>query len=154
MNVPLRSNSAANLGGHFVEPILICDGVDRVKAQAIEAIFQEPVNSVVGEITANLIAAKIDRRSPWGRNVIAKHLRGIEIQIIAVRTKVAVNDVEENHHTVRVYCVDQCLQFIRIAVTAFGSKRQYSVITPIARSRKFGDWHKFDCRYSQIGQPG
>ena len=46
MDLTVGPDGATNLRRHFVEPIGFRYGVNRVKAQSIEAVFKEPVECI------------------------------------------------------------------------------------------------------------
>ena len=122
MNLRPGSIAGAHLGGHLVEPVWFADGVNRVEAQAVEAIFHQPVQRVVGEEAPHLVAAEIDRRPPGRIDVVAKELRRVGMQIISVRSEMVVDDVEKDHQPVIVRGVDQRLEIVGRAVAASGAK--------------------------------
>ena len=62
MDVAAGFDGGAHLGRHLVEPVGLGDGVDGIEAQAVEAIFHQPVERVLGEEAAHLGLAEIDRR--------------------------------------------------------------------------------------------
>lgn len=57
-------DALANFAGHFIEPRRIADGVNRVEAQTIEAIFLQPIQRVFDKKPAYLRLQKIDGGSP------------------------------------------------------------------------------------------
>ena len=63
---------------------------------------------------------------------------GIDIEIIAFRTKVIVNHIEKNHEALIVCRLDQGFQLFRTAVAVAGCKKQGSVIPPVVAARKLG----------------
>ena len=127
--------------------------MDGIEAQAVEAIFDEPVQRVVGEEAADFPVAKIDRRAPRRRQILAKHLGRVGMQIISVGSEMIVDDVEKDHQAVIVRGVDQRLQFVGRAVAAFRRKRQNAVVAPIARAGEIRDRHQFDGGYAEFGKP-
>src|SRR4029077_5888760 len=54
MNLSLRPDRVTHLGGHFIEPIRIVDGVHRIETKSVKAIFDEPIKRIVDEIAADL----------------------------------------------------------------------------------------------------
>ena len=97
------------------------DRVDRVEAQAVEAIFHQPVERVVDEELAHFAAAEIDRRTPRRVDVVAEERRRVAREIVPVRAEMVVDDVEKHHQAVAVRGIDQRLQFVGRAVAASGA---------------------------------
>src|SRR3546814_15876503 len=64
MNVATGFDHRAYSLREFVEKIRIVDRVHRVEAQAVEAIFVQPVQCVVNEELAYRPAPEVDRRAP------------------------------------------------------------------------------------------
>src|SRR6266550_2209467 len=128
MDLSLPPYRATHLGGHFIQPIRLRYCMDRIEAQTGEAILDQPVQRVLDKKTSDLIAAEIDRAAPWCCDVRAKHFGRVQMQIISVGSKMVVDDIQENHQTTIVSSVNQTLQLVRRAVTAFRRKKQNSVI--------------------------
>src|SRR3546814_14620054 len=66
------------------------------------------------------------------------------MQVIAVRSEVVVDDIDEDHQAERVRRVDQLLEFIRRAVGRVRRIRQHPVVAPVARTREVIEWHQVD----------
>jgi hypothetical protein len=120
------------------------------KAQAIEAIFLQPVQRVVEEEVAHLrrsksIAGPHGVFTPSRKNGLAYCA-----QIIAVRSEVVIDHVEEDHQTETMRGVDQCLQFIGRAVGRIGRVGQHAVVTPIAAAAEVVERHQFDGRHAEV----
>ena len=113
MDLSLRPRHSAHFRGHFVQPVLLGYGVDRIEAQTVEAILHQPVQCVFDKKTADLIAAEIDRAAPWCCDVRAKHFGRVHMQIISVGSKMVVDDIQENHQVTIVSSVTRSLPFPR-----------------------------------------
>src|SRR5262245_41754148 len=96
-----------NLGGHFVEPVGVCDGMDGIEAQPVETIFDEPVERIVGEEAPYFLTSEIDRCAPRRADIAAKHFRRVAPQIISIGPKMVVDDVQKYHKAVIVCGVDE-----------------------------------------------
>src|SRR6266567_1840385 len=131
MDLSLPPYHSAHLGGHFIQPIWLWYCMDRIEAQTVEAILDQPVQRVFDKRTSDLSAAEVDRAAPWCCDVRAKHFGRVHMQIISVGSKMVVDDIQENHQATIVSSVNQTLQLVRRAVTAFRRKRQNPVISPI-----------------------
>src|SRR3546814_8862207 len=113
MNVATGFDHRAYSLREFVEKIRIVDRVHRVEAQAVEAIFVQPVQCVVNEELAYRPAPEVDRRAPRCMAIFGEEIRCVGMEVIAVRSEVVVDDIDEDHQTERVRRVDQLLEFIR-----------------------------------------
>ena len=94
-------------------------GVDqrmhRVEPEAVEVVVAQPHQRVVAEEPADLVAAgviEIDRVAP--RRVVAVgEIRAEPAQVVAGRSEVVVDDVENDRQAAGVAGVDQPLQIVR-----------------------------------------
>src|ERR1700733_4378914 len=112
MNLSKWPDGAANRFGQFRENVrsgVVQDGVHRVQAQTIEMILGQPIQGVVDEEIPDRPASgaiEIEGIAPRGVMTIAEKLRRIKPEIVSFRTKVVVDDVQENHHAARVSGLD------------------------------------------------
>src|SRR3546814_18499522 len=74
------------------------------------------------------------------------------MQVIAVRSEVVVDDIDEDHQAERVRRVDQLLEFIRRAVGRVRRIRQHPVVAPVARTREVIEWHQFDSGDAELDE--
>ncbi len=156
MDMAARLDGGADLGRHLVQPVGCCDGVHGVEAQAVEAVFHQPVERVLGEEAAHLGPAEIDGGAPGRGDVGAEEARGIGGEIVPVRPEVVVDDVEEDHQAEAVRGVDQGLQIVGRAIGGVGREGQHAVIAPVALAGEIVDRHELDggdAELSQVGQP-
>src|ERR1022692_2842614 len=118
-------------------------------------IFVQPVERIVNEEIANRVAFRtvvVDAIAPWSVMAVGKKLRSIGMEIVPLRPKVVVNDIEQNHDAVAVCALNELFQIFRPAVITVGSKRQDSVVTPISSARKVRKGHQFENGDAEIGQ--
>ncbi len=104
--------------------------VDRIKPQTVEAVFAEPMDSSGDEKGADFRPVEIDRRTPWCMAPGAKELRGIGMEIAAVRAKVIENDVEMDREAKFMGPVHQSLQVIRRSVSGRRSEGKNTIVSP------------------------
>ena len=81
----------ADGGGHVGQEVLFRDGVDGVEAEAVEAVFLEPVEGVLGDVVADLGAAEVDGRTPGGLDVLAEEGFGVGVEVAAVGAEMVVD---------------------------------------------------------------
>lgn len=63
-HVPARISLAAHPLRQFLHKVRVFDGVHRVQAQAVEAVFQQPHQRVVDKEVPHLAAPEVDGRAP------------------------------------------------------------------------------------------
>ena len=83
---------------------------------------------------------------------VREELWGVEVQVVAVRSEVVVDDVEQDHETASVRRGDQALEPLRPAVGCIGCERQHAVIAPAAAPGKIGDRHQLERGDPQLRQ--
>ncbi len=147
-----RFNAATYPLGKFRQEGLVANGVHSVHAQAVEAILEQPHQSVVDEKVAHLLASEIDRIAPWGVQVATEKLLGITAQVVAVRAEVVVDHVQNHHQAKTVSGVDQVLELVGRAVGGLRSVMQNAVVAPVAVTGELCNWHQFDCGNAQFGK--
>ena len=130
----------------------VADGVHRVQAQAVEAVFHQPVQRVVDEELAHLRLVEIDRRAPGRGLSLVEELRRVGVQVIAVRAEVVVDHVEVHAQAEAVGGVDQALQVFRRAVGGVGCVGQHAVIAPVAPAGEVGHRHQLQRGHAQRQQ--
>jgi len=145
----------AYVAGEGGQPIGMADRVHRVQAQAVEAVFLQPVQRVVQEEVADRLQPDVDRRAPGRvRAIVAEKGRCVLTEIIAVRPEMVVDDVEDEHEAETVRGIDQRLQFIGRAVGRRRRVGQHAVVAPVAGARKLRDRHQLDRGDAELAQPG
>src|SRR5579859_4954052 len=130
------------------------DRVNGVKPKCIDVEICDPKKSVLDEIPPYLIASgfvEIDGFAPWCAVEIGE-IRTEPGEIVALGTKMVVNNVEHNSQFSLMTRVDESLQAQRSAIGLLHSERKDAVVTPIARAGELGDWHQFDGGDAQIPQ--
>ena len=143
-----------------IGPARVAKGVHRVEPQPVEAIFRRPVERVVHEIIAYCAArgsVEIDCRAPGRALRRVEELRAIGVQIVAVRTEMVVDHIEQHHHSCAVGGIDEGLQLVGCAVASRRRERQHTVVPPVAHARKCRQRHELqrvDAERRQFGQPG
>ena len=73
-------------------------------------------------------------------------------EVIPLRTKVVVNNVQDDHHPPCVRSIDKCLHVLGTTVSRIGCVQQYIVVAPVAVTRKVGKRHKLDTGDAQRGK--
>ena len=134
---------------------VIGDGMDRIEAQPVDAVFLQPVEGVVKEEVAHDAAAfavHVDACTPWCRMALREEGLGIGVQIIPRRAEMVVDHVEEDHQAKLVRALDETLEIIRAAIGGIGRVGQNAVIAPVSPAREFADRHELDRRDAEIAQ--
>ena len=110
---------------------VVDDGLSRIEPQPVDVKLAHPIGGVVGNEIAHWTRTwpvEIDRVAPFGvvllRKIIGRKLRGI----IAARSEVVVNGVENHSHAQRVGAIDERPHVVGRAVELRRSK-------PVARRR-------------------
>ena len=157
---PLASGPGVRRRGDLVQDVhwrVVADRVHGVVAQAVEAIFLEPVERVVNEEVAHrpaVLAVEIDRLTPQRVMAVGKERRRVGVKIVALGPEVVVHDVEKDHQAVAVHGFDQTLQIVGSAVARIGREGEHAVVAPVATPRKIGDRHQLDRGHAEIRQIG
>src|SRR5438876_10765840 len=117
MDMPAFLDRSTDLSGHLVEERRIGDGMYRVEAQAVEAVFHQPIDGILDEEAADRRLAEIDGRTPWRVTVMAEEARGISTEIVPVRPEMIIDDVEVHHQLALMRAVDECFELLGRAVS-------------------------------------
>src|SRR6185437_9072855 len=131
------------------------DRVHRIQPEPVEVILLEPVERVVQEEIAHGAPAgrlEVDRGTPGGRMPVGEELRRVEVEEVALWPEVVVDDVEHHRDAVRMRRAYQRLEILGGAVRRGRRIRQYTVISPASRARKFGHRHDLDGRHAEPPQ--
>src|ERR1700678_1017994 len=116
MNVSTRFDGTSYCLGQFRKNVgsgVVHDRVDRVQTEAVEMVLSQPVQSIVDEEVPHrpaLCAIEIDCVAPRSMVVIGEKLRSVEADIISLRAKVVVDDIQENHHPADMRGLNQLLE--------------------------------------------
>ena len=158
MNAALETRSFRHGFSYILEEVLfrlIRDRVDGVEPQSVESVLVQPVEDILNEEIANDFAAfavEVDRRAPWCLVLFGKEGLGIRMQVIAVRTEMVVDHIQEDHQSLLMCGLNQVLQIFGPSVTALRSIGQNAVVSPSPLARKIGDWHQLDGGYTEGDQ--
>src|SRR5690349_3522752 len=117
-----------------------------VEPQRVNVKILEPIKGIAYKQVTHFIAVgtiEIQGCSPW-RLVMLGEIGSVLAQIVALRSKVVVNDVQSNGQPARMRLVHEALQILRLAVAVLNRKRIRAVITPVPCSGELGDRHNFD----------
>src|SRR5947208_13805369 len=101
MDAPAFLDRATDLFGHLVEKCPVCDRMDGVETQAIEAIFHQPVERVLDEEASYGRLPEIDSGTPGRIDIVAEEVRCIAAEIVPVRTGMIGHEIEE-HQQVQI----------------------------------------------------
>ena len=116
------------------------NGVDGIEPQGIDVKFGNPVERVLDEEAAHLIAVRpveVDGLPP-GRAVAVGEI-GAEIpEVVSFRAEMVVDHVQDHGQSLLVAGVDQPLQTLGAAVGVLDGKGIDAVVAPVARSRETG----------------
>ena len=81
-----------------------------------------------------------------------EELGRIQRQVVSLRPKVVINNIQEHHQIFRMCRVDQVFKVIRTPVTACRCKGKNSVVSPITLSGEIRNWHEFNRRHTKACQ--
>src|SRR5687768_13298801 len=84
--------------------------------------------------------------------LFSKKLWGIEMQVIALRSEMIVDDIQQHHQSTMMSALYQTLEIFWSTVNTVWCKQQGAVITPITLTRKIGYGHEFDSCHTEPGQ--
>ena len=150
MNVTVRSDFASHSFRKLQKHVLrrgVMDCMHRIEAKAIEAVFGEPVKRVVDEVFAHpaaALAAEVDGGAPGRLVLIGEELRRVKAEVVPLRAKVVVDDIQEHHEARRVRGIDEALERLRTAVAAVGRIGKHPVVAPVALAAEVRERHKLD----------
>ena len=91
----------------------------RVQSQSIEMIFSKPIEGVLNKEVAHrsaLRAIEVDAVSPGSSVAVGEKLGSVSVKIISFRTKMVINNVEQNHHSALVGALNQLFKILGAAV--------------------------------------
>src|SRR5208337_522619 len=137
MDMSIRLDGAANHFRQFCENVgsgVVKDRIHRVQTQTVKMVLGQPIQGVVNEEVPNgpaFCSIEVDGIAPWRMMTIGEKLRSVKAEIISFRTKVVVDDVQENHHAAAVSRLNQFLKIFRAAIGGIGCERIDAVVSPI-----------------------
>jgi hypothetical protein len=114
VDMALRADLGADALAQRRQPGWLADGMHGIQAQAVDAVFLQPVQCILAEELGHFGAAEIDGRAPQGLAVMPEEIRRIAVQVVAVRPEVVVDHIQEHHHAQAVGGIDQCLELIGV----------------------------------------
>jgi hypothetical protein len=133
----------------------VADAVRRVEAQPIEVELFDPVRRVARVELAYRLrvrAVEVDRIAPLGRLVVAKVMRRIAGQPVAVGAEVVVDDVEDDGESARMRGIDEAAEIGGRAVKPRGRVEAHAVVAPAELADEVGDRHDLDDGDPEIGE--
>ena len=150
-----RAAAGAHAFCEFVEHVphaVVDDGMDGIEAQSIEIVFLDPILRVVNDELTHRTAVSavvVDGRTPRRLMPIGKERRCVRGQVISVRPKVVVHDVQQHHESARVCGIHQRLQILGPAIARVGRVQEHTIVAPVPRTRKIRDRHDLDGRHPE-----
>ncbi len=100
--------------GQLLEERRVVDGMHRVQAQAVEAVFEQPHQRIVDKEVAHFAAAKSMPGAPGRVAVFAEKAFGVLAQVVAVGAEVVVDHIENHRQAMLVGPVDQVFRTARV----------------------------------------
>src|SRR4051812_17842019 len=131
-----------------VDRAVVYDSVRGVQTQPVQVIFVYPVTGIVDGNLAHpgaMGAVVIDGVAPRSLVAMGEVLRAKPPPIGAIRTKVVVNDVEDDPEAEAMGLVDEAAEIIRLAI---GPRRRPPidpVVAPVPTTGEVGNRHQLDC---------
>ena len=133
---------------------IVFDGLHRVQPQAVEMILANPVQRVLHDEAAHMLAASsvvVHRFSPR-RFVVRGKVRTEVAQVIAFWPEMVVDHVENHRQPDAMRGIDESLKAFGTTVVRLHGVGRDAVIPPIAHARKSGYRHHLDHRDPQLLQ--
>src|SRR5262245_60284429 len=116
----------------------------RIKAQTIEVKLFNPIARVRQEESTEsgrIVAIEVDRFAPFVLISVGEVSVGKFLQVIPIRAKMVVDDVQHNPEPQRVRAINECAEIVRSAVEMCWRKQIHPVVSPTEATRKLGDRH-------------
>lgn len=133
------------------------DAVDGVEAQPIDVIVGQPVERVVDEEAAHLVAVgpvEVERRAP-GRLVTIGEVGAEVLEVVPLRSEVVVDDVEKQRQPLRMAGIHQTAEPLGPSVRLVRGEQRGAVVAPVAIAREGHHRHQLergDAEVSQVGE--
>src|SRR5690606_3776417 len=147
-----RFDCFADARRHFIKPARIRYLMDGIEAQAVESIFEQPIQRVLQKKIPYLRPREIDSCSPRRMFAGVEKGRGIAIEEIAVGADVVVRAVGVDADTARGRAVAELRGLVGWAVAGVRCEWQPTVVSPIALARKIGGRHQLGGGDAQLGK--
>src|SRR5579862_3069756 len=126
--------------------------MDGIETQRVHVKFVEPLQSIVNEIAADVIAFRtfeIQGVAPCGF-VVAGEVRREIRGVIAFGAEVVVDDIKDDSDAGAVAGVYETLERFAAAVRILHGEGIDAVIAPVSLARKLRDRHRFNRRDAKI----
>ena len=125
-----------------------------IKTKTVAMKIPEPHKRVVNEEAAHFIAAtfvEVDGGTPR-RMVFVREVRRKTIRVIAHRTEVVVDHVEDDGQVACVAGIDEALEAVRSTVRLEYGEEKDTVVTPAAIACELVNGHHFNVRNAEIDE--
>ena len=136
---------------------IILQGMGGIEPKSVEVKLVNPVECIFQKKPTDMsgiFAVEIHGRTP-GRFVPGGEIVGrVGSEVVAVRSQVVVNHIQENGHFQLVGPVHQLLQVPGGAIATGGCKKCHAIVTPVPLSGKVCYRHDFDGGDPQFLQVG
>src|SRR6476661_6974326 len=109
----------------------VSDRVRRVEPEAVNVKFTAPIACVFDKEVAHRFQLEIQAVAPGRLVPRIEIVAAISAEIIAVRTEMVVDHVENDSETAPMCRIDQRTQIVRSAIDASWRVKQHPVVTPI-----------------------
>src|SRR4051794_14688824 len=96
-------------------------------------ILVNPVGSVGGEeftYRASMVVIKVDGLAPLVFITACEVVFGKLFQVIAIRTEVIVDDIENDAHPQVMSAIHETAKIVRSAIESRGREQIYTIVTP------------------------
>ena len=119
----------------------VVDGVGRIQTQAVDVEFMQPIARVVDHELAHPFgprAVVVDCFTPRRVKALGEIVGRKVAQVVAVRSEVVVDDVQDDREAVLVRGVDEAFHGRGPAIDMGGREQIDAVIAPVALARELG----------------
>ncbi len=123
-----------------------------VQAQSIHVVIPQPHQRIVDQEPAHLGSAslfEIDRSAP-GCGVVAGEIRTKLFQVIAHRSKVVVDHIQQHGEPFAMAFIHETFEVAGLPVGIERRVQIHTVIAPSTLPREICDGHQLNVRHSQI----
>src|SRR5688500_11776244 len=121
--------------GKYMGIGIINDCMHSVKSQTIKVIFFQPIESVMNKKIsdrATTIAIEIDRGSPWCLMTFGEKLRRVHMEVVAFRTKMVIDHIQQDHQPFVMSRIDKLLKFFWASIGTIRSIGKDAIIAPVS----------------------
>ncbi len=139
----------------YVVGRIVNNRMDGVDPQTIDVELVDPIAGIGDEELADraaMLGVEVDRLAPIGAMPLGGVFTGELSEIIAGRTEVVVNHVENHADLEPMSLVDEPAEIVRRAIQPRGSEQIDAVIAPAEAAVEFGDRHDLDERDAQFSE--